>query len=108
MTPSEYRRTALDNGIRVVSESMPYLKSASIGIWVDVGSRNELPRENGISHFIEHMCFKGTEKRTAKEIAQSLEILGGSLNAFTSRENTCLQHDGSPFSPEKRLRTACM
>ncbi len=89
MTPSEYRRTALDNGIRVVSESMPYLKSASIGIWVDVGSRNELPRENGISHFIEHMCFKGTEKRTAKEIAQSLEILGGSLNAFTSRENTC-------------------
>ncbi len=89
MTPSEYRRTVLDNGIRVVSESMPYLKSASIGIWVDVGSRNELPRENGISHFIEHMCFKGTEKRTAKEIAQSLEILGGSLNAFTSRENTC-------------------
>ncbi len=89
MTPSEYRRTALENGIRVVSESMPYLKSASIGIWVDVGSRNEMPRENGISHFIEHMCFKGTEKRTAKEIAQSLEILGGSLNAFTSRENTC-------------------
>ncbi|MBK7090481.1 MAG: insulinase family protein [bacterium] len=89
MTQSEYRRTVLENGIRVVSESMPYLKSASIGIWVDVGSRNEMPRENGISHFIEHMCFKGTEKRTAKEIAQSLEILGGSLNAFTSRENTC-------------------
>lgn len=89
MTPSEFRRTVLDNGIRVVSESMPYLKSASIGIWVDVGSRNETPRENGISHFIEHMCFKGTEKRNAKEIAQSLEILGGSLNAFTSRENTC-------------------
>ncbi len=68
---------------------MPYLKSASLGIWVDVGSRNETPRENGISHFIEHMCFKGTKKRTAKEIAQSLEILGGTLNAFTSRENTC-------------------
>ena len=68
---------------------MPYLKSASLGIWVDVGSRNENARENGISHFIEHMCFKGTKRRNAKEIAQSLEILGGTLNAFTSRENTC-------------------
>ena len=89
MTESAYNRTVLDNGVRVVSESMPYLKSASLGIWVDVGSRNENVRENGISHFLEHMCFKGTKRRNAKEIAQSLEILGGTLNAFTSRENTC-------------------
>jgi predicted Zn-dependent peptidase len=68
---------------------MPNVKSVSVGIWVDVGSRHEKPRENGISHFIEHMCFKGTPRRSAKEIAQSLETLGGTLNAFTSRENTC-------------------
>ena len=86
---STYRRTVLDNGLRVVSEKMPNLKSVSVGIWVDVGSRHETPRENGMSHFVEHMCFKGTRRRSAKEIAQSLESLGGSLNAFTSRENTC-------------------
>jgi predicted Zn-dependent peptidase len=79
----------LGNGLRVVSEKMPNVKSVSVGIWVDVGSRQESPRENGISHFIEHMCFKGTRRRNAKEIAQSLETLGGTLNAFTSRENTC-------------------
>lgn len=79
----------LDNGLRVISEKMPYLKSVAIGIWVDVGSRNESQRENGASHFIEHMCFKGTEKRNAKEIARCLESLGGTLNAFTTRENTC-------------------
>jgi predicted Zn-dependent peptidase len=86
---SAYRRTVLSNGLRVVSEKMPNVKSVSVGIWVDVGSRQETPRENGISHFIEHMCFKGTRRRSAKEIAQSLETLGGTLNAFTSRENTC-------------------
>lgn len=86
---AKYQRSILDNGIRVVTEQIPYIKSASIGIWVDVGSRSEEPRVNGISHFIEHMCFKGTKRRNAKEIAQSLETLGGTLNAFTSRENTC-------------------
>jgi predicted Zn-dependent peptidase len=86
---SAYRRTVLSNGLRVVSEKMPNVKSVSVGIWVDVGSRQETLRENGISHFIEHMCFKGTRRRSAKEIAQSLETLGGTLNAFTSRENTC-------------------
>lgn len=86
---AKYRRTTLENGIRVVTEQIPYIKSASLGIWVDVGSRNEDARINGISHFIEHMCFKGTKRRNAKEIAQSLETLGGTLNAFTSREHTC-------------------
>ncbi len=68
---------------------MPNVKSVSVGIWIDVGSRNETPKENGCSHFIEHMCFKGTRRRNAKEIAQTLENLGGTLNAFTTRENTC-------------------
>lgn len=84
-----YRRSTLENGIRVVTERMPSLKSISLGIWFDVGSRNESAEINGISHFIEHMIFKGTETRDAREIAQSLESLGGTLNAFTSREYTC-------------------
>ncbi len=89
VTKAKYQRTLLDSGVRVITEHIPYIKSVSIGIWVDVGSRHEDSRLNGISHFIEHMCFKGTKRRTAKEIAQSLENLGGMLNAFTSRENTC-------------------
>lgn len=89
MTSTGYRRTVLDTGLRVISEKMPYLKSVAVGIWVDVGSRNESPKENGSSHFVEHMCFKGTERRSAKEIAHCLESLGGTLNAFTARENTC-------------------
>ena len=84
-----YKKTVLDNGLRVITETMPYLKSATMGIWADVGSRNETPEINGLSHFIEHMVFKGTRTRSALEIATALESLGGSLNAFTSRENTC-------------------
>ena len=62
---SGYRKTVLDNGIRVITEKIPYLRSVSIGVWVMIGSRDEQPDENGISHFIEHLLFKGTEKRTA-------------------------------------------
>ncbi|MFH1892405.1 MAG: pitrilysin family protein [Candidatus Zixiibacteriota bacterium] len=86
---TDYKKTVLPNGVRVVTEGMPHLKSASIGIWVDIGSRDEANSENGICHFIEHMLFKGTESRTALEIASALESLGGNLNAFTSREQTC-------------------
>lgn len=86
---SIYRKTVLDNGLRVVTERIPQVRSISIGIWINVGSRDELPKHNGISHFIEHMCFKGTKKRTAKQIADALESVGGSMNAFTSREQTC-------------------
>lgn len=68
---------------------MPYLKSATIGIWADIGSRDEEKENNGLSHLIEHLVFKGTKNRSALEIATSLESLGGSLNAFTGRENTC-------------------
>jgi predicted Zn-dependent peptidase len=84
-----HKKTVLDNGLRVLTETMPYLKSATIGIWTDIGSRNENTHNNGLSHFIEHMVFKGTRTRSALDIATSLESLGGSLNAFTGRENTC-------------------
>jgi predicted Zn-dependent peptidase len=84
-----YKKTILENGIRVVTERINYVRSISIGVWIDVGSRDEKSNEVGVSHFIEHMLFKGTRKRTAREIASSLESVGGSLNAFTGREHTC-------------------
>lgn len=79
----------LSNGIRVVSEYIPYLKSVSIGVWVANGSCNEAPCENGISHYIEHMLFKGTKTRTAQDINLAMDGVGGRLNAFTAREYTC-------------------
>lgn len=81
----------LDNGIAVAMESIPYVKSISFGIWVKNGTRNEKAEENGISHFIEHMLFKGTEKRTAKQIAEEMDALGGQLNAYTTKEYTSYQ-----------------
>jgi len=84
-----YRKTVLKNGLRVLTEKRPSVRSIALGVWVDVGSRNEAPHENGITHLIEHMVFKGTRKRTARQIAASLESLGGTLNAFTAREQTC-------------------
>jgi predicted Zn-dependent peptidase len=85
----KYKKTVLDNGIRVVTEELDAVRSISIGVWIDVGSRDEEKDEMGVSHFIEHMLFKGTKNRTAKEIAVSLESVGGGLNAFTGREQTC-------------------
>jgi predicted Zn-dependent peptidase len=84
-----YRKTLLSNGIRLISEELPYVKSATVGIWVGTGSRNEDDHNHGISHFIEHLMFKGTEKRTAKEIAETVDAVGGQLNAFTAKEYTC-------------------
>ncbi|GAE89886.1 peptidase [Acetivibrio straminisolvens JCM 21531] len=84
-----YKRIKLENGIRVVCERIPYLRSVSIGIWVGTGSRSENPSNNGISHFIEHMLFKGTDNRSAREIADSIDSIGGQLNAFTGKECTC-------------------
>ncbi|MDZ4723025.1 MAG: pitrilysin family protein [candidate division Zixibacteria bacterium] len=84
-----FQKTTLSDGLRIVTEEIPSVRSISIGVWVEVGSRNETREENGISHFIEHMLFKGTKRRTAKQIAYSLESIGGGLNAFTSREQTC-------------------
>jgi predicted Zn-dependent peptidase len=84
-----YRKTSLDNGIRVVTETIPHVRSVSLGVWADVGSRDESSSQNGISHFLEHMVFKGTSRRSVRDIAQSLESLGGYLNAFTTKEQTC-------------------
>ncbi len=78
----------LENGIPVVMEPIGNVRSVSAGVWVKVGSRNEHPDKNGISHFLEHMFFKGTRKRTTKDIAVDIDTIGGDLNAFTSRENT--------------------
>jgi predicted Zn-dependent peptidase len=83
-----FHKEVLDNGIRVVMEEIPFVKSASIGIWVEVGSRDEADAEAGLSHFLEHMFFKGTARRSAQQIAQEMDGLGGELNAFTSRETT--------------------
>jgi len=84
-----YQKFTLDNGIRLVCEEIPYVRSVSVGVWIGTGSRNEEQRNNGISHFIEHMMFKGTEKRTAKEIAETIDNVGGQINAFTGKECTC-------------------
>src|SRR6266705_6658185 len=84
-----FAKTVLDNGIRVVSQEMPDHRSVSLGIWVENGSRHEARHENGISHFIEHLLFKGTERRTAAQIAEEMDAVGGVLNAFTAKEHTC-------------------
>jgi predicted Zn-dependent peptidase len=84
-----YKRHVLNNGIRIVSEHIPYVNSISIGIWVKSGSRYENTINSGVSHFIEHMLFKGTEIRSAKRIAEEIEELGGQINAFTGKEATC-------------------
>jgi predicted Zn-dependent peptidase len=83
-----YRKIVLDNGLRVVTERMPALKSVTVGIWVNVGSRDEGSGEEGLSHFIEHMFFKGTRSRTATQISREIDALGGEMNAFTGRETT--------------------
>lgn len=84
-----YQKTVLDNGVRILSEEIPHVRSVSTGIWVNVGSRDESDQNSGISHFIEHMMFKGTERRTPKDIAEELDAVGGHLNAFTTKEYTC-------------------
>ena len=86
-----YRRSELDGGLQVLSEWMPGLRSASLGIWVRAGSLSEAPADMGISHLLEHMVFKGTRRRGAREIAIVLERVGGSLDAYTTREHTSFQ-----------------
>ncbi len=86
---SVYQKTILPNGLRIITEKIPSVRSISLGVWVDVGARNESASENGVTHMIEHMFFKGTKKRTPLEISSEIENLGGSINAFTSREHTC-------------------
>ena len=86
---STIRRTVLPGGLRVVTEFVPSVRSASVGLWVNVGSRDEGPTVAGAAHFLEHLLFKATPTRTSVEIAQTVDAVGGELNAFTSKEHTC-------------------
>ena len=84
----DIRRTRLDSGLRIVTETLPALRSVSVGFWVGVGSRDEHDGEFGASHFLEHLLFKGTADRGAAEIAHAVESVGGDMNAFTAQEMT--------------------
>lgn len=84
-----YKKTTLKNGIRILTQRMPHSRSVTMGVWVDVGSRDETESQGGLCHFIEHMLFKGTERRDALQIAKEFDSIGGLSNAFTSKENTC-------------------
>jgi len=83
------RKETLDNGLILLSERMPKIRSVALGVWLRKGSRHEMPDENGISHFIEHLLFKGTETRTAQDIALTIDSVGGQMDAFTTKEFTC-------------------
>ncbi len=89
MSQSTYRKSLLPSGITLITETMTDRRTVALGVWVRNGARDEPPERLGISHFIEHMMFKGTERRDARAIAQSLESLGGHLDAFTAREQVC-------------------
>jgi predicted Zn-dependent peptidase len=88
VTP-KINKTILDNGVRIVSMTMPHVRSVSMGVWVHVGARDESEAESGLSHFIEHMIFKGTVRRNAFQIAKEFDAIGGQTNAYTSMEHTC-------------------
>ncbi len=85
---SSIRITTLPNGLRVATDTMPGVESATVGIWTSCGARNETAHENGVAHLLEHMLFKGTARRNAQEIAEEIEAVGGQMNAYTARENT--------------------
>ena len=87
--PRNIRKTDLPNGLTVLTESMPHVRSVSMGVWVNAGSRDEAASVNGISHFVEHMVFKGTTTRSAQQIAREVDTIGGNLDAFTSKETIC-------------------
>src|SRR6516164_2550420 len=87
--PSQVRRTVLPGGLRVVTESLPAVRSVALGIWVGVGSRDEDLAHAGATHYLEHLLFKGTRRRTALEISAQMDAVGGEMNAFTAREYTC-------------------
>lgn len=81
--------TTLPNGLRVATETHPYAQTATVGVWIDAGSRYESKETNGTAHFLEHLAFKGTKKRSVKQLEVEVENMGGHLNAYTSREHTC-------------------
>ncbi len=87
--PRNIRKTRLSNGLLVLTERMPQVRSVSMGVWLSTGSRDEAPEVNGISHFVEHLVFKGTKSRSAKQLAREVDTIGGNLDAFTGKENIC-------------------
>jgi predicted Zn-dependent peptidase len=89
MSVRNLRKTILPNGLQVLTERMPHMRSVAMGAWVHSGSRDESPEENGLSHFVEHMVFKGTTTRSAQDIAREVDSIGGNLDAFTSKETVC-------------------
>src|SRR5438309_209826 len=89
-----YQVSRLNNGLTIATAEMPHMASVSLGLWVGIGGRYEPALLNGVSHFIEHLLFKGTRKRSAKEISQAVEGIGGYLNAFTGEESTCFYSKG--------------
>ena len=88
-SPRNIRRTVLDNGLLVLTESIPHVRSVSMGVWINSGARDETPELNGMSHFVEHMVFKGTTTRSAQQIAREVDTIGGNLDAFTGKETVC-------------------
>ncbi|GIV59117.1 MAG: peptidase M16 [Rhodothermaceae bacterium] len=103
----KFQKTVLANGVRVVSEAIPSVRSVSVGIWVFTGSRDEAASESGISHFIEHMVFKGTAHRRMHQIAQRMEAVGGYLNAFTGKEYTCYYARALDEHLDRAVDTVC-
>ena len=101
----DIRSTTLPNGVRVISESMRHVRSISVGIWIGSGTRRETQEQNGVSHFIEHMVFKGTENRSAEDIARSVDSIGGNLDAFTAKE--LVSSTRRSWTSIYRLRLAC-
>src|SRR6201981_1167369 len=87
--PSQVRRTVLPGGLRVVTESLPAVRSVALGIWVGVGSRDEDLAHAGATHYLEHLLFKGTRRRTALEVSAEMDAAGGEMNAVTSQAHTC-------------------
>src|SRR5262245_52691034 len=83
------RKEVLDNGLTILTEQMPHVRSISMGVWLKIGSRSETSEINGVAHFIEHLLFKGTSNRTAEEIARQVDSIGGHLDAFTAKETIC-------------------
>ena len=86
---SIYDEITLANGLRIIGERIPHFRSVSVGLWIGAGSQYERAEENGLSHFLEHMMFKGTQRRSARQIAEEMDAVGGQMNAFTAKECPC-------------------
>jgi len=99
----DIHRHALPNGLVVITETMQHVRSVSVGIWVRHGSRRESLAENGTAHFLEHMVFKGTERRSAEDIAREMDSVGGMLDAFTSKEQICFNAKVLDAHPAQEL-----